>query len=82
MWDYRWGDQQWWPRPISMFGSGDVSAEIDHYDEINTDNEQYVVHKLWPRAGTIPKGRYFHPNGSTKAHREAVYNKHAKAFIY
>lgn len=65
MWDYRWGDQQWWPRPISMFGSGDVSAEIDHYDEINTDNEQYVVHKLWPRAGTIPKGRYFHPNGST-----------------
>ena len=45
----RWGDQQWWPRPISMFGEGNLNKEIDHYDEINTDNEKYLVHKLWPR---------------------------------
>eukprot|EP00596_Hydrurales_sp_CCMP1899_P002306 CAMPEP_0119038334 /NCGR_PEP_ID=MMETSP1177-20130426/7190_1 /TAXON_ID=2985 /ORGANISM="Ochromonas sp, Strain CCMP1899" /LENGTH=280 /DNA_ID=CAMNT_0007000781 /DNA_START=699 /DNA_END=1538 /DNA_ORIENTATION=- len=28
MWDYRWGDQQWWPRPIAMYGTGNVSADL------------------------------------------------------
>ena len=37
-WDYRWGDQQWWPRPIAVFGTGDLDKEIDRYDLINTDN--------------------------------------------
>ena len=45
----RWGDQQWWPRPIAMFGEGNLNKEIDHYDTINTDNERYLVHKLLPR---------------------------------
>ena len=49
MWDYRWGDQQWWPRPIAMFGTGDLWREIDCFDLIDTDNEKYVVHKQWPR---------------------------------
>ena len=44
----------------SMFGSEDVSAEIDDYDEINMGNEKHVVYKLSPsipRVGTsIPTG--------------------------
>jgi uncharacterized protein YchJ len=82
MWDYRWGDQQWWPRPISMFGTGNVSQEIDHYDEINTDNNKYLVHKLWPRYGTISKAKYFNEAGSTKQDRDAVYAVASKPFIY
>jgi len=57
--DYRWGDQQWWPRPLAMFGSGNLEREIDVFDEINTDNEKFVVHKQWPRYQTIPHVRYF-----------------------
>lgn len=83
MWDYRWGDQQWWPRPIAMFGSGQLSREIFHYDTINTDNEKYVVHKLWPRQGTVPKAAYYNPfNESTRRDRDEIYKKAAKAFIY
>eukprot|EP01034_Spumella_vulgaris_P033319 gene33319-41117_t len=36
MWDFRWGDQQWWPRPIAVFGEGEIKREVDHYDTINT----------------------------------------------
>jgi len=36
MWDYRWGDQQWWPRPVSVFGTGNVSKDIFAYEELNT----------------------------------------------
>jgi len=82
MWDYRWGDQQWWPRPISMFGEGNIAKEIDHYDLINTDNGKYVVHKLWPRQGTVTKGRYFNAEGSTRKDRDLVYNITSKPFIY
>lgn len=82
MWDFRWGDQQWWPRPISMFGTGNVAQEIDHYDLINTDNEKYLVHKLWPRYGTISKGLYFNASGSTRRDRDLVYNITSKPFIY
>jgi len=82
MWDYRWGDQQWWPRPISMFGEGNVAQEIDHFDLINTDNQKYLVHKLWPRYGTITKGLYFKAEGSTRADRDLVYNITSKPFIY
>jgi hypothetical protein len=32
MWDYRWGDQQWWPRPIAMYGTGNVSADLYKWD--------------------------------------------------
>lgn len=79
MWDYRWGDQQWWPRPMSMFGSGNLTAEIDHFDEINTDNERYVVHKAWPRYGTISASNaYFNFSGSTKVTRREIYMRAAK----
>lgn len=73
MWDYRWGDQQWWPRPIAMFGSGDIDKEIDRFDLINTDNEKYVVHKLWPRQSTIKLTRYYNVSGSTRKERDALF---------
>lgn len=82
MWDFRWGDQQWWPRPIGMFGSGNLSKEILHFDIINTDNEKYVVHKQWPRWGTIPKANYYNITGCTKLERDEMYKKAAKAFVY
>lgn len=82
MWDFRWGDQQWWPRPIAMYGSGDLNKEIMHYDLVNTDNGKYVVHKEWPRWGTIPLVLYFQPNGTTKDERDQMYAKAAKKFIY
>lgn len=28
----RWGDQQWWPRPIAMFGTGNISRDIFLYE--------------------------------------------------
>ena len=82
MWYFRWGDQQWWPRPISMLGSGNVSKDIDVFDMIDTDNGKYVVHKLWPRYGTVPKAFYFNPIGSTRQQRDAIYNETSKPFIY
>jgi hypothetical protein len=78
MWDFRWGDQQWWPRPLAVFGTGNVSKEIYVYDDINTDNEKYVVHKLWPRFGTIKSTNYFNYSGSTRAQRDALYEVSAK----
>eukprot|EP01040_Poterioochromonas_malhamensis_P008428 gene8428-9117_t len=83
MWDFRWGDQQYWPRPIAMFGNGNLKEEILHYDIINTNNEKYVVHKEWPRWGTIPKTNYYDPyKGTNKTIREILYKKSAKSFIY
>jgi hypothetical protein len=82
MWDYRWGDQQWWPRPVSMFGVGDVANEIDRWDMINTGNGKYVVHKLWPRQGTTKGGAYFKPTGMTRLDRDLVYNVTSKPLGY
>ena len=66
-----------------MFGSGKVAEEIEHYDVINTDNEKYLVHKLWPRFGTVGKGApYFNESGSTKQERDEVYAVASKPFIY
>jgi hypothetical protein len=78
MWDYRWGDQQWWPRPIAVFGTGDIAKDIERWEEINTDNNRYVVHKIWPRYGTIKGTRYFNYSGSTRAIRDAQFNISAK----
>jgi hypothetical protein len=81
MWDFRWGDQQWWPRPIAMFGNGDLNKEILRYDLIDTDNEKYVLHKEYPRWWTIPKVDYYDPvNGTTKAMRDERYKIAAKGF--
>lgn len=80
MWDYRWGDQQWWPRPMAMFSEGTALTDIDRYDEIDTENEKYVVHKDWPLFGTLMKTNYFHVNGSSKNDRMKLYYEAAKAF--
>ena len=48
MWDFRWGDQQWWPRPISVFDGEPLDTSIDHFNLIDTDNGKYVVHKAYP----------------------------------
>jgi hypothetical protein len=83
MWDFRWGDQQWWPRPIAMLGNGNLDKEIWHATELESDNERYVVHKLWPRQGTVPKTQYYDPfTGTTKAERDARYAIAAKPLVY
>lgn len=75
-------DQQWWPRPLAMYGSGNLSAEINHYDTINTDNGKYVVHKVYPLSATVPIVSYFNMSGSTKKHRQHLYAEASKRFIY
>ena len=83
MWDFRWGDQQWWPRPIAMLGQGNLANEIWHATELESDNERYVVHKLWPRQGTVAKTQYYDPKeGTTKAERDARYAIAAKPLVY
>ena len=42
--------------------------------ELNTDTGRYVVHKLWPRYGTIAKSSYFNYSGSTVHDRDLIYN--------
>lgn len=82
MWDYRWGDQQWWPRPIAMFGSGNVDTDIYHYWVINSTNEKYVVHKEYPRSYTVAKTSYFNFSGSNKLIRSQQYELAKKPFVY
>ena len=82
MWEYRWGDQQWWPRPMAMFSDVDVYADIDRFYQIDTDNERYVVHKEWPRYGTITKTPYFNVSGGDFSIRDKLYKTAAKAFLY
>ena len=74
MWDYRWGDQQWWPRPLSMFSDKSIDREIFHYDIINTDNERYVVHKEYPRSHTIAHTQYFLYGGANRSYRSEQYD--------
>ena len=74
MWDYRWGDQQWWTRPIAMFSDGNVSRDIDKFWELNsTETGRYVQHKLWPLVLTLDKTAYFNLSGSTPVARRAGY---------
>lgn len=82
MWDYRWGDQQWWPRPLAMFSEKSLQQDIFHYSIIDTDNEHYVVHKEWPRFGTLMKTNYFDVDGMTKEERSRRYKVASKSFIY
>ena len=80
MWDYRWGDQQWWPRPLAMFSDGKIDQEIFHYDVINTDNERYVVHKEYPRSHTIPHTQYFLYEGGNRSYRSEQYERSKKGY--
>lgn len=74
MWDYRWTDQQWFPRPISMFGRSDTKTELYHYDALDETMGQYVQHKTYWRYKTLSKSKYFDPiNGSNSTSREAAY---------
>lgn len=81
MWDYRWGDQQYWPRPLALFGNGNLSQEILHYEDFNSDNEKYVVHKMWPRQWTVSSTNYFSYQGSNRTARDQLYAIAAKKFI-
>ena len=38
---------------------GNLEQEIDIFDQIDTDNEKFVVHKSWPRYQSIPHVKYF-----------------------
>ena len=51
-----------------MYGTGDITKDLYAYEEINTVYEEagYVVHKLWPRFGTIKMSHYYNISGSTK----------------
>ena len=83
MWEYRWGDQQWWPRPIALFGEGNLTKEIFHYDMINTDNNKYVVHKLYPRYQTIAQVSYFNfTAGSKREYRDKLYKSKYNMWVY
>jgi hypothetical protein len=74
MWDYRWGDQQWWTRPIAMFGDGNVSRDIDKFWQLNSsDDGKFVRHKLWPLVLTIDKTTYYNSSGSSAADRHSNY---------
>jgi hypothetical protein len=82
MWDYRWGDQQWWPRPISMFEGEPLDASIDHYNLIDSDNGKYVVHKAYPLQATLRDVNYFRYEGSTPAQRKEGYKKVYSKYVY
>lgn len=78
MWDYRWGDQQWWTRPIAMFSDGNVARDIEHYYELNStdgdgDGGKYIQHKLWPLTLTVSQTQYFNLSGSTRQIRRQNY---------
>ena len=51
-----------------MYGTGNITKDLYAYEEINTVYEEagYVVHKLWPRFGTIKTSHYYNFSGSTK----------------
>lgn len=73
-WAYRWGDQQYWPRPMSMFSSASHLDDVYHYNELDTENNSvYLVHKLYPLSFTLREVNYFVVNGSNKEERLAKY---------
>ena len=82
MWHFRWGDQQWWPRPISMFDAEPLSSSIDHYRLIDTDNGKYVVHKLYPLSATLRDVNYFSWNGTTPRQRKKMYKSAYGKYVY
>lgn len=82
MWDYRWGDQQWWPRPIAMYLAESITRSILHYSKIDTDNGRFVIHKAYPRSATVATTRYFSFNGTTRKERLQRYEQASKKYIY
>ena len=82
MWDFRWGDQQWWPRPLSVFDSDPLSKSIDHYATIDTENNKYVVHKAYPLSATLKDCDYFQYEGNTAAERKKCFKKVYSKYVY
>ena len=83
MWDYRWGDQQWWPRPIAMFTNKSLTITIDRYTLLDSDNDLYVKHKEYPRSATLKDVVYVNPASPvSRSEREIAYKKAAKKYIY
>ena len=83
MWDYRWGDQQWWPRPIAMFTNTSITVTIDQYDMIDTDNDKYVKHKEYPKSATLRDCVYLDiASPTTRMQREKCYNQSYSKYIY
>lgn len=82
MWDFRWGDQQWWPRPIAMYLSESITQSILHYNKIDTENNRFVVHKAYPRSATVASTKYFSFNGTTRKQRLERYIQASKKYIY
>jgi hypothetical protein len=80
MWDFRWGDQQWWPRPLSMFSEQHISKDIDHFGIIETENGKYVLHKAYPLHLTLKDTSYYNSSGSNKESRKIAYEIAAKKF--
>ena len=83
MWDYRWGDQQWWPRPIAMFTNQSIEVTIDRYTLIDSDNDKYVKHKEYPRSATLKDFTYVNLSAPvTREDRMMGYEKASKKYIY
>ena len=83
MWDYRWGDQQWWPRPIAMFTNVSIGVSIDKYILIDSDNDKYVKHKEYPRSATLRDFVYVNMTAPlSRKEREAGYAAACKKYIY
>lgn len=82
MWHFRWGDQQWWPRPIAMFDGDPLSTSIDHYRQIDTENGKFVVHKAYPLSATLKDVPYFSWNGSTPEQRQQLYKSVYGKYVY
>lgn len=82
MWVNRWGDQEWWPRPLATFGVGQTEKEILKVWEIDEDLGWYVVHKNFPRYWTLQHVAYYDPiHGSTPESRERAYKKYAEGKV-
>lgn len=71
IWDYRWTDQQWWPRPIALFGSGNLTKEVLHLAEFDPDQVDNVFHKLVCK-NPLQSYQLFRWEGMTRAERQKM----------
>lgn len=76
----RWGDQQYWPRPLALFSEQDIATDYDHFSQLDADAGVYMSHKPYPLFLTVRTTSYFHINGSNKETRLKLYTEAAKTF--
>ena len=77
---YRWGDQQYWPRPLAMFSEQNYSTDYDHFSQLDAETGLYMAHKPYPLFLTLRTTSYFNMNGSDKEYRRKQYVEAAKKF--